>query len=717
VPSSRFIRRRRVAGMITATMVVAGVATAAQRVAFADSTVDAGLWSNCQLGSSASLSFAATKLTWLDSTNLTYRMTLSPDCGNNTSVAIVEDTPQSNDSPQVISFGSAGAGGTFSGSLAVTPLRTLSWSLRLRNTLGDKNLGAVGVEVDPPTGPPDGGQNVVVTDNSIAQRRNFVKAVNNPGTTVRIAGNVDLDLSGLDNVNVAPNVQILGDRSVNPQGPRLFTTTEPRNLFHVPARTGSYERVSGIRLQGGSSYDPFGNMGEEDSNGILVEKPNVEIDHNEIYLWRGAGVEVQDCDGCDSPSSLLNRPVPGDNRTTVWVHDNYIHHDQHPTGEFLGGHGGGYGVEVTHGGYVLVERNVFDYNRHSMTAGGQTGTGYLFYRNLILPNGGVNSRISNTHAIDAHGLNKDDDYQSGQAGEYFDIGYNTVWNIHGSAVKLRGLPTDSMQVNHNSFTHCGLWVSGPCGTPPALVQNISLLFESDNTVGVPVGGDARTGCDFDGDGVTDTFHATGATFWFESTRLAGRYVYLGQSTATGGRVQLADHNNDGLCDVTADGNLLLTDPAATVGPAVGTVPFLVTSTESDARGYITQAGLTVGTVTYTPSFGTPHVVIDQSPHWGYVKPAGWPVNLVVTVRAARVPSLLSVDQASATAAIENAGLTVGKISSNPDCASPGDVETQNPSAGAVVSVGTAVNITVSTCPPPTGGGGGGGDDGGPILPK
>lgn len=55
-----------------------------------------------------------------------------------------------------------------------------------------------------------------------------------------------------------------------------------------------------------------------------------------------------------------------------------------------------------------------------------------------------------------------------------------------------------------------------------------------------------------------------------------------------------------------------------------------------------------------------------------------------------------------------------------DCNSPGDVEVQNPTGGAVVSRGAAVNITVSECS--SGGSGGSGGTGGgggghPILPK
>lgn len=49
-------------------------------------------------------------------------------------------------------------------------------------------------------------------------------------------------------------------------------------------------------------------------------------------------------------------------------------------------------MQASDGAYVLIERNVFDWNRHSIAGDGKMGTGYLAYRNLILTNGGVHFR-------------------------------------------------------------------------------------------------------------------------------------------------------------------------------------------------------------------------------------------------------------------------------------------------------------------------------------
>jgi hypothetical protein len=77
-----------------------------------------------------------------------------------------------------------------------------------------------------------------------------------------------------------------------------------------------------------------------------------------------------------------------------------------------------------------------------------------------------------------------------------------------------------------------------------------------------------------------------------------------------------------------------------------------------------------------------------------------------------VPNVLGMDQSSAEYYLSGGGLNLGSVSYHYDCASPGDVETQNPSGGVIVDRGTSVNISVSACSSGGGGGGGSGGDGG-----
>ena len=186
-------------------------------------------------------------------------------------------------------------------------------------------------------------------------------------------------------------------------------------------------------------------------HGILVHsRINVEIDNNEIFGWRGGAVRVQDNVGriCHVPD--LTCPVS--NAATVRIHHNYIHHNQHDGGE-------GYGVDMMHGAYALIEKNVFDYNRHAIAGGAQPGTGYLAYRNLVLENGGFHGRYGPvdhyTHQFDMHGSDTCGlgDQNCGDAGEFMDIAFNSFFYTKGHAFKLRGKPSIVARVRSNVFAH------------------------------------------------------------------------------------------------------------------------------------------------------------------------------------------------------------------------------------------------------------------------
>ena len=79
------------------------------------------------------------------------------------------------------------------------------------------------------------------------------------------------------------------------------------------------------------------------------------------------------------------------------VHDNYIHHNQQYRRGLRGSR--------DEGAYALIEKNVFDYNRHAIKSAGDPGTGYYAHRNLVLAHGGLNygGRSINTHQFDVHG--------------------------------------------------------------------------------------------------------------------------------------------------------------------------------------------------------------------------------------------------------------------------------------------------------------------------
>jgi hypothetical protein len=460
------------------------------------------------------------------------------------------------------------------------------------------------------------------------------------------------------------------------------------------------------------------------------------------------------------------------------VHDNFIHHNQHPSKDsciFGGGHSAGYGVEASDGAYVKIEQNVFDWNRHSIAGDGKFGTGYLAFRNLILKHGGVHFRCVNqddwtdvltgaiigatsgtplgfiggaldgyllgnlldddgiyhTHAIDMHGVGKNCgafnvDYECGQAGEFMDIAFNTILYTAGNGIKLRGTPTsqEGMVVEHNVFAHSEQ--DGGTVFTGAMVQNESGLHHADNILGHDTFKD-RKSCDFDGDGIEDPFIATGVTFWFFSSALDGRWVFLGQSPASLDEVSLGDFDGDGRCDAAARGQVFHNhDPlpfaqnpgnvSTVLGrPAVlnliatgGTRPYGWTVTGLPPGLSANAAGQISGSPAFGagPSYWVTATASDANNQLGSVT-FNWSV-------AAVVPNLLSERLQDVATLISNAGLTRGQVSYTDNCVDPGTVMMQRPMGGSMAPVGWPVDITVSTC---NSGGGHGGGGGGPILPK
>ncbi|MFC7247123.1 FG-GAP-like repeat-containing protein [Catellatospora aurea] len=349
----------------------------------------------------------------------------------------------------------------------------------------------------------------------------FVQAVSVRDAVIKIAGNVNLNLSGKQDLAVAPGVQIIGDQSTYPKGPRLFTSTNPTYLFDIGdewAGPSDNVRISGIRFDGGTP------QGTVNSVAVSVRSSiNVEIDHSEFYGW-GVGVEVVDPWG--------NR-ITLANASTVHIHDNYMHDLQVQFG---------YGVVTGKGASALIEENVFYNNRHSIASDGREGSGYLLYRNLILANSGINA---DEQQIDMHAVNHcgDGHWNCGPAGEYMDIRYNTIQHVEGRSFLLRGDPYHRADVAYNVFA---------LPQQEALHQNEGNdMLVWGNTFSLNTYNDAKY-CDFDADGQTDRFMATGITWWYKSS-LTTRWTYLNQSTKRAGSLTLGNVTGDSRCDIRHDG--------------------------------------------------------------------------------------------------------------------------------------------------------------------
>jgi hypothetical protein len=377
----------------------------------------------------------------------------------------------------------------------IVPIANTGYSLVAKAGRADRTLRRTSVEVELP--------NPVTIDTNHMQRT-LRQALQTDKMVIRVKKSVVLNLSGWQDVPIAAGVKLLGERTATDSGPRLRVFTRPPRLFRVQ---GDNVRISGVRIEG----PDFGVAGGSESccTGIQANsRKGLEIDNNELSGWKGSAVEILDDD------NQIDFLAPHDE---VRVHDNYIHHNQH-IGRL------GYGVAVSNGAYVLIERNVFDANRHAIAGDGSHWSGYRAYDNLVLPNGGYHRHIPfccwvYTHQFDMHGQNScgvsdifsDSAFNCGIAGHDMDIRHNSFLYTEKAAIKLRGTPqlsTNAVTVFSNTFRHDN--------QGDAIQQTESgLVVGDDNEYGVN-SLDSVLKCDYDGNGSVDSFLATGRTWWYSS---------------------------------------------------------------------------------------------------------------------------------------------------------------------------------------------------------
>ncbi|GMU24509.1 MAG: hypothetical protein AMXMBFR13_45830 [Phycisphaerae bacterium] len=150
------------------------------------------------------------------------------------------------------------------------------------------------------------------------------------------------------------------------------------------------------------------------SDGIRTEHPGLEVDNCEISAWAHAAVCLQ----------------KGDRHR---IHHNFIHHCQYQ--------GLGYGVSHDVAS-SLIERNLFDSNRHSIAGTGRPGCGYEARHNVELG-------TSLSHRFDMHG-GRDRKDGTQIAGTTILIHHNT-FRAPETPVVIRGVPEDVCKVYENWF--------------------------------------------------------------------------------------------------------------------------------------------------------------------------------------------------------------------------------------------------------------------------
>lgn len=193
---------------------------------------------------------------------------------------------------------------------------------------------------------------------------------------------------------------------------------------------GPDTRVTGLRLSGPNprrSLEHHGRSFAEGhgrdyyyrfpvSDGIRADHPCLRVDNCELAGWSHAAV-------CLAAG------------TGHHVHHNFIHHNQYQ--------GLGYGVSHDEA-HSLIERNVFNHNRHSIAGTGRPGCGYVARHN-------VERGTSLSHCFDMHG-GRDRKDGTDTAGTDIEIANNT-FRCRKTAIRIRGVSEKPVRIRANWFAH------------------------------------------------------------------------------------------------------------------------------------------------------------------------------------------------------------------------------------------------------------------------
>jgi beta-lactam-binding protein with PASTA domain len=138
-------------------------------------------------------------------------------------------------------------------------------------------------------------------------------------------------------------------------------------------------------------------------------------------------------------------------------------------------------------------------------------------------------------------------------------------------------------------------------------------------------------------------------------------------------------------------------PSPTAGVAMARTPQLVGRTESDAANVVKRRGL-VMEVDYVVSASEVGLVVDQLPDPGVQVPAGTSIQVTVgtEVETVVVPDVHGINEATAIAQLEAAGLRLGTRYRADDLLPEGYVVDTDPGPGETLTRGSTVDYVVST---------------------
>ncbi len=145
------------------------------------------------------------------------------------------------------------------------------------------------------------------------------------------------------------------------------------------------------------------------------------------------------------------------------------------------------------------------------------------------------------------------------------------------------------------------------------------------------------------------------------------------------------------------------DLVISLGPATIAAPDVVGLSQAQANVDIVAAGLAVGTAVQQNDDVTPAGdVVIQEPVAGTMLAPGQAVDLVISLGPAvtPVPGVVGLSEAQAGDAITTTGLVIGTVTRQSDDTVPaGNIIAQDPTAGTLLTPGSAVDLVISLGPP------------------
>lgn len=417
------------------------------------------------------------------------------------------------------------------------------------------------------------------------------------GSVVALSPDGSFDMSSFPAPVLIPaGVTVRGDRRGTNLGPEIsggicfavlgvpFCTGSFRNFAdagadHMFDVQGDYVRLTGVRLRGPSrSTDEATPV----IKGIMIAPSNsnmpatwTAVDHNDISDWPGVAVGTTSL-LAGSPDISTNHCVSLDANAppVAYVGRNFIHHNERKNF--------GYGIGA--GGKVMAAGNTFLMNRHSIAADGEAHDTYTAWFNLVLSNVPSYAKtfgVSREQDFDMHGTGSGG--YGGIAGDKLDIGWNTFLGGDRLNFSLRGYPC-ARDYFHDNVSEQSFSIgvgSGNDNDDKALFSYYSGVIKTLPRGGFAAGFDApdvtnpypqdlwvfanqwrdssppyanptaRLGVgDFDGDGTSDLFLATGRG-WYYSPGGVAEWRFLSPKTEKADQLLFGDFDRDGRTDVVA----------------------------------------------------------------------------------------------------------------------------------------------------------------------